>query len=98
MVRKITWTPNARKSRLEIFSYWDNRNKSKSYSQKLNLEYKKALKQVAKIPQIGIETNNKNVRLTLVSHFEIIYFISDTEIKVLDIWDTRQNPVHHHIK
>lgn len=98
MVRKITWTPNARKSRLEIFRYWDNRNKSKLYSQKLNSKYRKALQKVAKIPEIGIETNNNNVRLTLVSHFEVIYLISETEIKVLDIWDTRQNPENHPLK
>lgn len=98
MVRKITWTPSARQSRLGIFIYWNNRNKSKLYSQKLNAEYKKALQKVSKIPEIGIETNNKNVRLILVTHFEIIYLISETEIKVLDIWDTRQNPENHPIK
>jgi plasmid stabilization system protein ParE len=98
MVRKIIWTPNARKSRLEIFSYWNTRNKSKLSSQKLNLEYKEALKQASKIPEIGIETNSINVRLILVSHFEIVYFITAIEIKVLDIWDTRQNPSHHPLK
>lgn len=96
--RLIKWTNHARKTRLEIFSYWNNRNKSKLYSQKLNLEFNKSLKQVALIPETGIVTNNENVRLKIVSHFEIVYLISNTQITVLDIFDTRQNPLNHPIK
>ena len=101
MVRRtriISWTPFAVKSKQEIFNYWNNRNKSKLYSQQLNIEFRTALIKVAKIPETGIQTDEFNVRLTLCTHFEIIYKISEQEINVLDIFDTRQNPLNHPIK
>lgn len=101
MVRRtriISWTPFALKSKLEIFSYWNNRNKSKIYSQKLNIEFRNALIKVAKIPETGIQTDEHEVRITLFMHFELIYKISEQEINVLDIFDTRQNPLNHPIK
>lgn len=33
----IFWTQTAKQQRDHIFDYWNNRNKSKSYSRKLNL-------------------------------------------------------------
>lgn len=90
--RKIVWTSFAKASRLDLFLYWNNRNKFTTYSRKLNLLFQESLEQVAKLPESSIQTNNPNIRLKIASHFEIIYHISDTKITVLDIWDTRQNP------
>ena len=101
MVRRtriISWTPFALNSKQEIFSYWNNRNKSKTYSQKLNLEFRNALIKVAKIPKTGIQTDEDEVRITLFTHFELIYKISEQEINVLDIFDTRQNPSNYPLK
>ena len=101
MVRRariMSLTPFAVKSKLEIFSYWNNRNKSKTYSQKLNIEFGNALIKIAKIPETGIQTDKYGERITLFTHFEIIYKISEQEINVLDIFDTRQNPINHPIK
>lgn len=36
MAREIIWTKRAQNDRYSIFNYWNKRNKSKSYSQKLN--------------------------------------------------------------
>lgn len=36
MVRRVIWSIEARNSRKNIFEYWNNRNKSKVYSNKLN--------------------------------------------------------------
>ena len=36
MVRTIIWTEKAKKELIEILKYWNNRNKSKSFSIKLN--------------------------------------------------------------
>lgn len=51
-----------------------------------------------RFPESSIESDNLNIRLKNVSHFEIIYKITPTEIIVLDIWDTRQNPDDFPIK
>lgn len=90
--RKIVWTDFAKESRLAIFSYWNNRNKSTTYSRKLNVLFQESLKQVLQLPESSKKTNNQNIRMKIASHFEMIYHISEDTITVLDIWDTRQNP------
>jgi len=92
MVRRLIWSIEARNSRKAIFEYWNNRNKSKAYSNKLNLLFNDHLLIVLKLPEFGNSTNNETIKFILVSHFEIIYKITKSEIVVLDIWDTRQNP------
>jgi addiction module RelE/StbE family toxin len=94
MDRRIVWTIEARNSRKKIFEYWNQRNKSKFYSKKLNLLFKESLQLASTFPDSGIPTQFKDIKLTIVSHFEIIYKVTQSEIVVLDIWDSRQNPQH----
>lgn len=94
MDRRIVWTIEARNSRKNIFEYWNQRNKSKFYSKKLNLLFKESLQLASRFPDSGIPTQFKDIKLTIVSHFEIIYKVTQSEIVVLDIWDSRQNPQH----
>jgi len=92
MVRRLIWSVEARYSRKNIFDYWNNRNKSKMYSNKLNRLFNNNLQIVLKLPEFGNPTKYEDVKFIIVSHFEIIYKITNIEIVVLDIWDTRQNP------
>jgi toxin YoeB len=96
--RKIVWTSFAKESKYSIFLYWNQRNKSTTYSRKLNTLFQESLKQIIKFPGSSVQSNNSNVRIKIASHFELIYHISDTQITVLDIWDTRQNPGSFPIK
>lgn len=96
--RKIVWTTFARESRTSIFSYWNERNKSTVYSKKLNLQFQESIKQVVIFPESSIKSNNENIRLKIASHFEIIYSFDETHIFIMDIWDTRQNPINFPIK
>ena len=73
MARRITWSIEARTSRKNIFDYWNNRNKSKTYSKKLNLSFKENLKVIIKLPEFGISTKNESIKIIIVIHFEIIY-------------------------
>lgn len=98
MVRRLIWSIEARNSRKNIFDYWNNRNKSKVYSNKLNLLFNLSLKTVVELPEFGFSLPKKNTKFIIVSHFEIIYKITPLEIVVLDIWDTRQNPDDFPIK
>ena len=92
MVRRLIWSIEARNSRKSIFEYWNNRNKSKVYSRKLNLLFAENLAIVLKLPEFGISTTTTDIKFIIVSHFEIVYKITETEIVVIDVWDTRQNP------
>jgi plasmid stabilization system protein ParE len=98
MVRRLIWTVEARNSRKNIFEYWNNRNKSKVYSNKLNLLFNENLKIVIKLPEFGKPTYYPEIKYIIISHFEIIYKITQTEIVVIDIWDTRQDPDNFPLK
>jgi len=98
MARRLIWSVEARNSRKNIFDYWNNRNKSKIYSRKLNLLFNNNLKIVIQLSEFGKPTFQKDIKFIIISHFEIIYKITQNEIVVLDIWDTRQNPQDFPIK
>jgi toxin YoeB len=53
---------------------------------------------VIKLPESGNPTKNDDMKFIIVSHFEIFFKITSSEIVVLDIWDTRQNPDNFPIK
>ncbi|OYX82536.1 MAG: hypothetical protein B7Y83_14425 [Flavobacteriales bacterium 32-34-25] len=98
MARRLIWSVEARNSRKSIFDYWNNRNKSKVYSRKLNLLFNTNLKIVIQLPESGKPTFREDTKFIIVSHFEVFYKITPNEIVVLDIWDTRQNPENFQIK
>lgn len=92
MVRRLIWSIEARNSRKNIFEFWNNHIKSKSYSNKLNTLFNDHLKTVVKFPELGNSTSKEDTKYVISSHFKILYKIAPNEIIVLDIWDTRQNP------
>ena len=92
MVRKIEWTYEGRKSKLEILEYWTRRNKSNIYSRKLNKHFNDALNTIIKFPELGRPTENDDIKYILVSDFNIFYRSFPSSIHVLLIWDSRRNP------
>ena len=98
MVRKLIWFTGARHSRKDIFEYWNNQNKLKAYSRKLNLLFHTYLKIAIQLREFCKPTFREDSKFIIVSHFEIIYKITTNEIVVLDIWDTRQNPLNFPIQ
>jgi toxin YoeB len=96
--RKIIWSVNAQAVKKSIFFYWNNRNKSTTYSEKLELIFKETLKRIAIFSDGSLATNDMNVRFVLTRDYYLIFEVTETAIIVLDIWDTRQNPVNFPIK
>lgn len=96
--RKIDWTINAVLAKKSIFRYWNNRNKSTLYSQKLNKLFIATLYNILNFPEASIATKKENIRAILVKDYYLIFEITELNIKVLDIWDTRQNPENFPIK
>ena len=72
MVKQIVWSRRAQTDRKYILEYWNKRNKSNSYSRKLNELFKEAVKLIADYPEIGKPTDDKNARIKIVkglSHY-----------------------------
>lgn len=93
MVKQIIWSTRAQNDRKEIFKYWNTRNKSNTYSKKLNELFKEAVRLIFEYPEIGKPTNDKNARIKIVREYLIIYEIDDKDrLLILTIWDSRQSP------
>ena len=92
MVRKIIWSLNAKKHRLEILQYWIDRNKSTIFSKKLNTLFIEAIKLIALNPSIGHLTETENIRVKIIRDYLVVYEIKEEEIHILCIFDGRRNP------
>ncbi len=92
MAKEVIWSRRALEERKEILSYWRSRNKSDSYSKKLNELFKESIKIIVDFPQVGILTDWRNTRIKIVKDYLIIYEVTEMQIHVLTIWDSRQDP------
>ena len=92
MVRKIIWSPRAKREKKEILEYWVYRNKSNSYSKKLNNLFKEAIQLLKEHPYIGKISNDKTARIKIVKEYLVIYDFTDSEITILSVWDGRRDP------
>jgi toxin YoeB len=90
--RRLIWSKNSIKERNEIFDYWNNRNKSKKFSQKLYHLFLNAIEPLKENPEIGILNNKNHFRYILVKEYLIFYDYNDAEIIIHKIWDGRRNP------
>lgn len=92
MAKKLTWATSAKIHRKEILAYWINRNKSKTYSRKLNSLFNEFAEMIMLYPEISVELPNQNCRKRLIRDFYFIDTINENIIEIVTIWDTRQNP------
>lgn len=92
VARRIVWSSSAKLQLKAIFEYFNFRNKSKSYSIKLNTLIQTELKTLLQQPNIGKKTDAINVRGLLIENYYVFYEINETHIIILSVWDTRQDP------
>jgi len=92
MVKEIRWSLRANQDRLQILEYWVNRNKSNTYSLKLDQLFRKSVELIAEIPELGKPTEFLNVRIKIVRDYLIYYRIKSTCIEIITIWNSRRNP------
>lgn len=92
MAARLIWSALALQQKREILDYWNNRNKSKIYSRKLNQLINAAAELILIHPKLGRKTNFQNVRLKIVRDYWLAYRIKQDQIQILTIWDARRNP------
>lgn len=90
--RKIIWSSKAKNQLFSILDYFIIRNKSKTYSIKLHQKIKSEIVILLKQPKIGIKTDVINVRGLIIENYVVFYEVINTDIVILNIWDTRRNP------
>ena len=93
MAKKVVWSKEASQDRNNIIAYWNWRNKSNVYSKKLLILFKESIKTIKLFPEIGKPTNRPDTRLKIVRDYFIVYSIKENEIRILAVWDSRQDPL-----
>ena len=78
MVKQVVWSLRAQEDRKDILDYWRQRNKSNTYSKKLNQLFKESVKIIIDFPQIGKLTDDTNTRIKIVRNYLIIYEETET--------------------
>lgn len=89
---RIFWTKTAIAQRNHTFEYWNNRNKSNSYSIKLNSSIKERISLLTTNPDMGKPTEYSDTRAISLGHYSILYKRTESEIFITGFWDNRQNP------
>jgi len=92
MVKQIIWSPRAQNDRKQILEYWLQRNKSNTYSKKLDKRFREALNIIRDYPQIGKQTDDQKARVKIIKDYLLIYEETADSIILLTIWDSRQDP------
>lgn len=92
MAKKVEWTEASLRDRVDIYRYWLDRNKSDSYSEKLEVLFNEAANLIGQFSQAGTETNVPYLRIKIVKHFKIYYLNQEDVIQIIRVWDTRRDP------
>jgi plasmid stabilization system protein ParE len=90
--RKIEWSSQAKIDLSTILEFFYIRNGSKIYSKKLNSKLRKAIRLLSKHPLLGIQSDVDNIRTLVEGDYAIFYQLTDDSVRIITIWDCRQNP------
>lgn len=72
MVKRIIWNSQAEQIYSGILKFYVQRNGSKTYSKKLNIEVKKLVNLLLKHPFLGKKTSVSNIRVLTKENYKII--------------------------
>jgi toxin YoeB len=89
---KIEWSSQAKTDLSNILEFFYIRNGSKTYSKKLNLKLRKAIRLLSKHPLLGIQSDIENIRALVEGDYAIFYQLTEGTIRIITIWDCRKNP------
>ena len=92
MAKKIIWSRKAQFELIEILEYWINRNKSNTFSIKLNELVDEQLKLLTENPKIGRKTDIENVYIKVIHKYLLYYELVENELHVLTIRHGSKNP------
>lgn len=92
MAKQVIWSLRAQADRKDILDYWRVHNQSNTYSKKLNSKFREVVKLISNYPRIGKPTDVTGVRFKIVKDYLLLYEETETNILILTIWDSRQNP------
>lgn len=88
----ILWTETAVRQRNLVLDYWNERNKTATYFQKLIIKIANRVKLLKTNPKLGKRSDFLNTRILSLGHYAILYREIDDKIIITGFWDNRQDP------
>ncbi|MDF1695373.1 MAG: type II toxin-antitoxin system RelE/ParE family toxin [Saprospiraceae bacterium] len=85
MALQINWTDKALDHLGNILNYWEERNGSRTYSNKLYSIFQEALEILSRYPDSGRQTNNLFLKKKSVRDYFIYYTFDDSSLTVIGI-------------
>jgi len=92
MSKRLIWSYRAKKDLLEIKAFYDDRNQSTQYSDKLLRTIRRIALFIQKYPYASRATDKGNVRGVVVLGYIVFFEILDKQVLVLTVWDSRRDP------
>lgn len=92
MAKEIVWSARAKEDRRKILEYWQQRNKSIRYSEKLFDLFQLAVNQLRENPAIGKPTSMMEIRAYIIKDYIIFYESTTDHLLIHTIWDSRRDP------
>jgi len=90
--REVVWTNTAIRQVNYVFDYWNERNRSTSYSSKLLEQVNIRMQTIIAFPNSGRKTDFKKTLVTSLGHYSIFYQHDKSRIIITGFWDNRQDP------
>ena len=78
--RKIIWSHRAKLDLLKILDYFNKRNGSNTFSNKLNARFRKSIRLLINQPNLGLMTDIANVRILLEGDYAVFYQADDDNV------------------
>lgn len=92
MAKEIIWTSKAQNDLTAILQYWVKRNKSTTFSIKLNALIQEQLNLILEFPKICRSTDIPNVNIKVIHKYLLYYEVIDRNLYVLTIRHGSKNP------
>ena len=90
--RKIIWSHQAKTELYLILNFYKNRNKSVTYSNKLNTNIKLKLKALDFTITLPQKTTNENVFYFTYNHISVFFTFDSEHIFIVNVIDQRRDP------
>ncbi|MCB9310886.1 MAG: type II toxin-antitoxin system RelE/ParE family toxin [Lewinellaceae bacterium] len=92
MALRVIWTKNSQEHLESILSYWEQRNRSKTYPKKLYKLFQNGINVLTRYPETGSKTSNLQLRKKSIKEYFVYYSFDEINLIVLGIVDMRRNP------
>ena len=89
---KVIWTDTSKQEFKKTCIYWNKRNASNAYTNRLRKLVQSTLEELILFPKSGIPSPFEGVRFVVIRDYLLFYQEAAGDIVLLSFWDGRQNP------